>query len=395
MVTDQHIAIVKQTIPLLEQTGPKLTEHFYTRMFHHNPELKHIFNMSHQHSGNQSVALFNALAAYARHIDNLPALAAAVERIAHKHTSFDIQPEHYAIVGHHLIETLRELAGNQFTADIEEAWTAAYQQIADIFIQREGDLYLHNQKSKGGWQGLRPFTVMKKEAESDLVTSFYLEPVDGQSVLDFQPGQYLGIQVQPEQHDYLEVRQYSLSDRSNGRSYRISVKRESGDVPGLVSNHLHDRVQVGDQLKVMAPAGDFVFSETNQPVVLISAGVGSTPMQAILESLAANQHPYPVHYLHACEHAAQHSFKYRVQALEDSLPLMSHTWYRTEDSNDYRIHKGVMDLASIQEQLPLHSGNFYLCGPVAFMSFIHQQLTHLGVPANRIHYEVFGPHQTL
>ncbi len=110
MLTQEHINIIKSTIPLLESAGPALTQHFYQRMFSHNPELKHIFNMTHQKTGRQSVALFEAIAAYAKHIDNLAALTSAVERIAHKHTSFNIQPEHYQIVGHHLLETLRELA---------------------------------------------------------------------------------------------------------------------------------------------------------------------------------------------------------------------------------------------------------------------------------------------
>ena len=115
MLSDKNIETIKSTIPLLEEAGPALTEHFYERMFSHNPELKHIFNLSNQNSGRQQVALFQAIAAYAKNIDNLAALTTAVERIAHKHTSFNIQENHYPIVGHHLIETLRELASDQFT----------------------------------------------------------------------------------------------------------------------------------------------------------------------------------------------------------------------------------------------------------------------------------------
>lgn len=109
MLDQQTIATVQSTIPLLAATGPKLTAHFYDRMFEHNPELKHIFNMSNQFNGDQREALFNAICAYAANIDNLAALLPAVERIAQKHTSLNIKPEHYSIVGHHLISTLDEM----------------------------------------------------------------------------------------------------------------------------------------------------------------------------------------------------------------------------------------------------------------------------------------------
>ncbi len=109
MLDNQIIATIKSTIPLIVSTGPKLTAHFYERMFKHNPELKDIFNMSHQTNGDQREALFNALCAYASNIDNLSALLPAVEKIAHKHTSLNIQPEHYKIVGTHLLATIDEL----------------------------------------------------------------------------------------------------------------------------------------------------------------------------------------------------------------------------------------------------------------------------------------------
>ena len=109
MLDAQTIATVKATIPLLVETGPKLTAHFYDRMFAHNPELKEIFNMSNQRNGDQREALFNAIAAYASNIENLPALLPAVEKIAQKHTSFQIKPEQYNIVGGHLLATLDEM----------------------------------------------------------------------------------------------------------------------------------------------------------------------------------------------------------------------------------------------------------------------------------------------
>ncbi|SBS39540.1 Flavohemoprotein [Marinomonas spartinae] len=394
MLSQQHIDTVKATIPLLASAGTAITEHFYNRMFTHNPELKNVFNMTHQKTGRQPAALFNAIAAYATYIDNLEALTSAVMRIAHKHTSFNIQPEQYDIVGHHLIETLRELAPDAFTKEVEEAWTAAYVQLAEIFIKVEGDLYKEHAAQTGGWEGFRRFRVASKTPESELVTSFVLEPVDGQAVIDFQPGQYLGVKLHPKDAEFDEIRQYSLSTMANGKSYRISVKREGqGNTAGVMSNYLHNHVEVGDEIDVMPPAGDFYFQDKGTPVVLISGGVGLTPMQAMLDTLAKQDYGQPVSYLHACAHEGLHSFKDHVNGLKGALDLSVYTWYeRAHELADSKF-EGNMQLDDIKANLPLSNGEFYLCGPVGFMMFVKQQLLTLGVEADRIHYELFGPHQ--
>ncbi|GLS24296.1 NO-inducible flavohemoprotein [Marinibactrum halimedae] len=393
MLSTHVIETVKSTIPLLEQVGPAITEHFYERMFRLNPELKHVFNMSHQHSGKQRVALFNAIAAYAKHIDNLPVLKEAVERIANKHTSFNIQPAQYQIVGHHLIETLRELAGEAFTPTVEEAWTQAYQFLAGVFIDRESALYQQNQAGEGGWEGPRRFILTEKRMESELVKSFVFEPEDGKSVLDYQPGQYIGIRVKVPGQEYDEVRQYSLSSSANGESYQISVKREIMGVPGIVSNYLHDGLRLGEAVELFAPAGDFYFNNHHRPVVLISAGVGLTPMMSIAETLAAESYQQPVWFLHACENLEQQSFRKRIITLSKTLNLEVHTWYKRDHVDVSGSHHGLMDLSTLEETLPLLEGDYYLCGPVPFMQFAKQQLITLGVPENQIYYEVFGPHE--
>jgi len=393
MLTDKHIDIIKSTIPLLENAGPALTGHFYQRMFSHNPELQDIFNMANQHSGRQQVALFEAIAAYAKNIENLAVLTTAVERIAQKHTSFNIKAPHYAIVGHHLIETLRELASEAFTAEVEEAWTAAYQFLAQIFINREAELYQERSETLGGWRDARTFTVIDKVVESKLVTSFVFMPTDDKPVIGFTPGQYLGIEVSDPNSEFKEIRQYSLSDKANKQTYRISVKRETGELPGIVSNYLHDEVQIGDSINLYAPAGDFFFTDRKAPVVLLSAGVGITPMQAMLETLAQNKYQQPVHYLHACENSEQHSFSSRTSTLINENNWQQAIWYRDEVVEQKHIHHGMMDFSKVE--LPLKNGDFYLCGPIPFMTFAKQQLLTLGVEPSNIHYEVFGPHADL
>jgi len=392
MICDSVMTTIKKTIPLLEASGVAITEHFYRRLFDHHPELQHIFNMSNQQSGRQQLALFSAIAAYANNIDNLQALSAAVERIANKHSTLNIQQDHYDIVGHHLIETLRETAGSAFTDEVEHAWRIAYGVLAKIFVDRENTIYDRNESEPGGWKGPRLFRLIEKRIESAFVKSLVFEPSDKQPILAYKPGQYIGIRVTPPQHDFDEIRQYSLSSAPNGETYQISVKREIEGRPGLVSNFLHDGLRLGDEVELFAPAGNFFLNDKVAPVVLISAGVGLTPMTSMLDVLAARRHSASISFLHACKNSAQHSFRKHIHRY---VNVDKHTWYADEKVNATGYYHGHMDLCAIENKLPLDNGEFYMCGPIPFMQYVKQQLLTLGVRTDRIHYEVFGPHDDL
>ena len=385
MLSNNTIALVKSTIPLLSNAGTAVTAHFYDRMFTHNPELKDIFNMSNQQSGKQHFALFNALAAYATHIDNLPVLAAAVERINHKHASLNIQPHHYDIVGTHLIETLKELAPNEFTPDIEQAWRDAYALLADVFITQEEGIYKTTESRQGGWRNTRTFVINEIVQESAKVKSFHLRSANNKPVVGFQAGQYISVHVKPKGCDNTQIRQYSLSGVQQDKGYRISVKKQ-----GLVSGHMHS-LNVGDVVELSPPTGDFMLQQTNSPKVLISAGVGITPMMAMLESIAASKPDVKTQFLHACIDSTEHSFANRVNALTNSAPnIQADIWYEQGPS---QYHQGRIDLTPLT--LPLTNGEFYLCGPSPFMAAMKAQLLSLGVAPARILYEVFGPHESL
>ncbi|WP_436873832.1 NO-inducible flavohemoprotein [Kosakonia sacchari] len=396
MLDAQTIATVKSTLPLLAATGPKLTAHFYDRMFTHNPELKEIFNMSNQRNGDQREALFNAIAAYASNIDNLAALLPAVEKIAQKHTSFQIQPEQYNIVGTHLLATLDEMFSPG--QEVLDAWGKAYGILAGVFINREAQIYSEHAEKVGGWQGTRPFRLVEKKPQSALITSFEFEPVDGQPVAAYQPGQYLGVWLKPEGFANQEIRQYSLTRKPNGKSYRIAVKREAG---GQVSNWLHNSAKVGDIVHLAAPAGDFFIDvQSNTPVTLISAGVGQTPMLAMLDSLSKSQHAAQVNWFHAAMNGEVHAFADEVSKLGASLNhFYQHVWYQqpaAAEVNSGRYNsEGLMDLHALEGKFSDPAMQFYLCGPVGFMQFVAQQLVTLGVNKESIHYECFGPHKVL
>lgn len=396
MLDSQTIATVKSTIPLLAETGPKLTAHFYDRMFAHNPELKDIFNMSNQRNGDQRQALFDAICAYASNLENLAALLPAVERIAQKHASFNIQPDQYQIVGHHLLATLDEMFSPG--QEVLDAWGKAYGVLANVFIQREGQIYQETEQNNGGWRDLRAFRIVKKQPQSEVITSFVLAPVDGGQVADYQPGQYLAVYINDDSLQNQEIRQYSLTTASNGKDYRIAVKRED---QGAVSNFLHQHAKEGDIVHLAAPHGDFFLQvEPTTSVALISAGVGQTPMLGMLNTLHDKQHPANIHWLHAAENGAVHAFADEVAGIAERMPNLSrHVWYREPNAADVQgrdYHsQGLMDLSPLHSELNNPLTHYYFCGPVPFMQHVGKQLLEMGVEAERIHYECFGPHKVL
>lgn len=250
---------IKATIPFLKEHAAALTHHMYARMFKHNPELKAIFNQSNQVSGTQQQALAMAVVAYAEHIDDPSVLLPVLERVANKHASLGIRAEHYPVVGQHLLSSIRELAGEEVANDeMIAAWAAAYGQLADILIGMEQNLYQQATTQPGGWSGWRGFKVMKKEVESDEMTSFCLLPTDGGTVPDYIPGQYISVRVFVPQLGLYQPQQYRLSDALGAGYLKISVKRELGEevnADRVVSNLLHHQYQVGDLIDVSAPMG--------------------------------------------------------------------------------------------------------------------------------------------
>ncbi|PKM02087.1 MAG: nitric oxide dioxygenase, partial [Gammaproteobacteria bacterium HGW-Gammaproteobacteria-7] len=267
MLCAEQIALIKATVPLLESGGEALTNHFYKLLLSEHPEVQPLFNQAHQASGEQPRALANGVLMYARHIDRLEALGPLVAQIINKHVALQVLPEHYPLVGSCLLRAIREVLGEEIATDaVIDAWGAAYQQLADILIGQEEQLYQSKAEAVGGWRGARRFRIARKVVESDEIISFHLQPEDGGPLMDFVPGQYIGLRLEI---DGKEVRRnYSLSAASNGREYRISVKREPG---GVVSNALHDMPE-GATLELFAPAGEFTLQPGDKPLVLISGG---------------------------------------------------------------------------------------------------------------------------
>jgi len=405
MLDPRTIEIVKATAPVVAQHAEAITRRFYTLMFEGNPEVKVFFNQSHQHSGGQQKALAGAICAYAANIDNLGALGPAVELIAQKHCSLGIKPEHYPIVGKHLLVAIKDVLGEAITDEIITAWANAYGLLADVLIKREAEIYAEQAAAVGGWTGYRPFIVDRKVRESSVVTSFYLTPADGGPLPAYKPGQYLTIKID---HPTTPTspRNYSLSDKPGQGYYRISVKRETpvGAPAGLVSNYLHDQVNVGDELLVGPPCGEFTLDVEKQPadkpLVLLSGGIGITPILSMFKTLADHRTARPVYFIHAAINSETHALHEEVQAAAKALPnVRIHVCYSApleEDVTQKRCDSvGFVDGQLLDEHLPEGPADIYFCGPKPFMANLYRELKKRGVDEQSIRFEFFGPRQDI
>ncbi|KAF7924834.1 hypothetical protein EAE99_006311 [Botrytis elliptica] len=405
-LTPQQIDIIKATVPVVQEYGTTITTAFYKNVLDANPALNNIFNQTNQKNGAQPRALSGALAAYAANIDNLAVLSDAVERICQKHASLFIRPEHYPIVGKYLLEAMGQVLGAALTPEILDAWTAAYNQLAQIMIDREAQLY----REAGEWKEWRDFKIAKKVKESSIITSFYLEPVDGKPLPLFKPGQYISVQVHVPDFGYLQSRQYSLSDRPNEKYYRISVKREDAVVlpevntpveAGVISNTLHDSKNEGDIVQVSPPQGEFFLDlqqNVDSPVVMISAGVGLTPMVSILNTLVETRSTRPISYIHAARSKEVDAFHAHVQEIASSQSnIKSWVFVKNLPADDYghpvKDLAGRMDLSKVKDDA-LHLDDsltvYFICGPGGFMNDMSKTLQTFGVREDRIKLEVFG-----
>lgn len=402
MLDAQTIAIVKSTAPILAEHGETLTRHFYKRMFAHNPEVAPYFNPANQTAGSQQRALAGAIAAYAANIDNLEVLGGAVELIAQKHASLMIKPEHYPIVGENLLASIREVLGEAATDEIIAAWAAAYGFLTDILTGREQQIYEENARKPGGWEGFKPFRISRKETESSNITSFYLVPSDGAPVPDFKPGQYITVRIKTPD-GLTTMRNYSLSDRPGQPHFRISVKRETApeaNTPdGYVSNTLHDRFQPGDEIEIAPPCGEFFLDVSEQhtrPLVLISAGVGITPILSILLTALDAFPQREIIFVQAALNETVQAFREQIRELSVRHPnLKIYNRYSDPGIREGNASTGLVTAEYLSTLLPTRDADFYFCGPPPFMVNLYHDLMKWGIPASQTHFEFFGPRQDL
>ncbi|MGW5134794.1 globin domain-containing protein [Streptomyces sp. NPDC004135] len=395
MLSAESAAVVRATLPAVAGALDEITTCFYGAMFRDRPELLDgMFNRGNQASGAQRRALAGSIAGFATALLADPETRpdTLLDRIAHKHAAVGVTDDQYTLVHKYLFGAIAEVLGDAVTPEVAAAWDEVYWLMAGALIGREARLYQEAGVEPGRiW---RRWTVVGRRTETPDVVSFVLRPADGRPAPRARAGQYVSVRVRMADGVH-QVRQYSLSCDPGGQSRRITVKRVGGSAgapDGEVSALLHDQVHEGDELTLSAPFGDVFLddpADATAPVVLVSAGIGGTPMTGILAHLAALGSTRPVLVLHADRSPAEHALRTETRELVAQLPGgHSVFWYERPGPEEPDAREGLMRLDGIE---PPEDATVFLCGPLPFMREMRTRLLRAGVPARRIRYEVFGP----
>lgn len=408
MLSTKSAAVVTATLPVVGAAIEDIARVFYQRMFAARPDLERdLFNRGNQAQGDQQSALAGSIAVYATLLvaedgrDPVEVLA----RIAHKHASLGITEDQYLVVHEHLFAATIEVLGEAVTPEVASAWDEVYWHMAGALVTIEKRLYAEAGVAHAGvW---RTLVLRRRRQESPDTVSFVLGASDGSLLPQARPGQYVSVQVGlPD--GARQIRQYSLTGAAEPsdetREWGISVKAvptglaDDGTTtpPGEVSNFLHDNLFEGDEIRASMPFGELVLEDSDRPLVLISAGIGATPIIGILHYLAGTGSGREVLVLHADRSPARHAHRQELKELVASMPTASlHRWYEDLGVRPARdvLRAGRVDLAEVE--IPTDA-QVYLCGPLPFMESVRSSLINdQHVAESDIHYEVFGPDKWL
>ncbi|MEW6024136.1 MAG: globin domain-containing protein [Pseudomonadota bacterium] len=390
MISAASRPYIDASVPVLREQGLAITSLFYKNMLGEHPELTRLFNMGNQARGAQQQSLASAVFAYAANIGTPEALGPVVKRIVHKHVSVGIRAEHYPIVGRHLLASISATLGEAATPPLLDAWAEAYNSLAKLLIAAEAEMYSTAGIEPGA---TRPMRVTEVTRESDNVLSIRFVADDGQPLPAFQAGQYVSVAVNLPGGRH-QLRQYSLSDAFGKDSMRISVKREDAidtTPAGEVSNWIHANVEVGSVLRVTHPFGEFTpDTESDETIVLLSAGVGMTPMVSALNRIALVNPQRRVIFAHAARDARCHPLQADVATAQAVMPNLQVVTFYEEPNGEAGVLAGRMEVARLPEW-EREAVDVWVCGPLKFMQAQWLALLDAGVPPVRLHREVFGP----
>lgn len=357
--------IIKATAPVVAPKCREIVDDFYPRMFEQNPETKAFFNQANQFAEppKQRMALANAVIAYASNIEDLTPVLPAVELIANKHCGLTVQPDHYGIVYTNLMASIGHVLGDVVTEEIGKGWSDAVLSLAKIMHTREEELYKMAEERRGGWRGVKEFKLAKKREVSKSCMEFTFEPVDGAGPIDFTTGQFLTLHLTGS-----TPRHYTVTNKPGESFLQCCIKKID---KGHVSNAMHN-LEIGTVVGLSPPFG--IFSLKEKPAVLISAGIGATPMKSFIETS-----PEKIKLaLHVDRDEASHPFKKELAAVP------THFHYTAESGRPV-----IKELVDTVLKPYLVECDFFLCGPGAFLADMKKALTEAG--AEGVYVDVFGP----
>lgn len=375
MLTENEKAIIKETVPVLQEKGTEITSFFYKRMFNQHPELKNMFNQTNQKRGLQSTALAQSVLAAALNIEDLTRILPVVKEIAYKHCALQVPPAGYDIVGENLIAAIEHVLSLENDNPIVQTWTKAYGEIANVFISVEKEIY-----EQMAWSGFKPFELIDIERVTDNIKLFTIKSTEI-DLSQFEPGQYITVDVESEKLPYRAKRHYSIVE-GNVDQLSFAVKRDvTENNEGEVSTILHDEFKVGDMINLSAPVGDFTLNHVSKPQLFIGSGIGVTPLVPMFRHVVSSQGT--AQFIQNTNDIDQIPFQDKLSEIANN-----------EDNANYIIHdknqNGYIDAEYLKQYLT-DDTEIYVCGGTEFLKSIIGILKEIGVATERVHFESFIP----
>lgn len=385
----ETVDMIVATAGVVAPKALDITKAFYKNVLKKHPGLLAYFNPAHNVpvSIHQPSALAAAIVAYASNIKDLSPLVVPggpVDAICHRHCALGIWPGQYVVVHDNLMAAVAEVLGSAVTPEIAAAWSEAVLFLAKVFIDKEESLYQMAEKRNGGWSGPMDFVVTEVKKVAEGIKSFSFKPPVG-SILagknfDFTPGQYLSLVVDPEGDGLTAPRHYTVTSPPGANFLQCTVKKIPG---GKVSTYIHEKLLVGSKVKLLAPFGVFTLEDSPdahpgvQSAVLMSAGIGVTPMVNFHRNLGENV-KLTVHV-----DSTPQAYAFRSLFAESKVPLLE---IYTKVPGGKR--PSAQELVCETLQKAGKANNFYLCGPEAWMEEVQSELFKQG--AKQVQCEVFG-----
>lgn len=375
MLTEKEIQTIRETVPLLKEHGQTITSKFYARLFIEHPELKNVFNQTNQKKGLQSSALAMAVLAAAQHIDDLSPIVPVIMPVVYKHCALQVLPEHYPIVGENLLWAIKEVTGLSDDSEVIQAWSKAYQEIADAFIGLEKQVY--NQMA---WSGFKTFEITNISQETSNIKAFTVHS-NSTDLSQFTPGQYITVDIDSPKLPYKAKRHYSIVD--GGKDYlTFGVRKDITEThEGEVSTILHEDMQVGDTISLSAPVGGFGVVNSENKQLFLGSGVGVTPLVAMFRQTVSEHTPST--FVQVTSNENNVAFEEMLKSIQQQ-----------DDNNNLEFHYRDIDGYLTSEHLHNLIDNkteIYVCGGQSFINSIIDNLKALNIPESRIHFETFLP----
>ncbi|MCD8803804.1 nitric oxide dioxygenase [Staphylococcus warneri] len=375
MLSEREKDVVKETVPVLQDKGVEITSNFYARMFKQHPELKNMFNQTNQQRGLQSTALAQSVLAAAVNIDHLEAILPVVKEIAYKHCALQVPPAGYDIVGENLIAAIKDVVGLDDDHEIIKTWKKAYQEIADIFISVEKDIY-----TEMLWDGFQPFKVETIEQVSSDIKAFTVSSNE-YDLSQFVPGQYITVDVGSEKMPYRAKRHYSIV-KGDQNHLTFAVKRDvTTEHEGEVSTILHDEYQEGDNINLTAPVGPFHVVEKSNKQLFLGSGIGVTPLVSMFNEVVNDNGE--ARFIQVTNDTNDAPFSSLLTSIANKNTQAT---YDLHDKNK----NGYIGSEQLKQWID-DDTEIYVCGGKSFIQSMIKSLKELNVDESKIHYETFIP----